>query len=610
MAENGVPKNPKALDEIPFEAINELSKSYDSILASIRRRDGRGLLASIYTKLPFKTIELAAIDGWLNEKAGGGKFEVFVMNPNNPAEMLLRFNVPVEGAPRMPARLDMPDGTPYAPPPQSAAPPWQQPDPHHDAPWGSPAAAGAYPAPGQPYTQQPYPGPGPQPYAPRPRPEPREERPAPGARFSSDQVALQQLAARDAEVARLQRLLEEQARNAANEQLRLRNEAERAKEDARERAHKAEMDALRAEIRAGRGEERGGKGLDLNGVAAVVAAVVPLLAGPRESQTELAKLQMQQQTTLLAQLAAPKKSGAEELLEKYLPIVLPMLKDAITGGKNSSEREMNLIATLAEQQMANLMGMAQIIQELGPGDDHPIAGVIKQGIEGAMAIGQAYIAERQAEAQQAQQRQRQIPAQAVHVEDRRVQQQPQQRAPAQAPQQQPAAQAQPARPAPSVQQPESAHPMLALLPPAFQTVEWRAIVTELLKTPPPDVESMATIIGHHVQHLVVFNIVPPELANVLKDPHGTLGAVLQFLPVNATNPAYVQQLLARTVELLTQAGLISQQPVTAAPVQRPRPAQSAPTAPSAPEDEEDDGEDDEGDDGDDEGIETYPQADA
>jgi hypothetical protein len=204
-----------------------------------------------------------------------------------------------------------------------------------------------------------------------------------------------------------------------------------------------------------------------------------------------------------------------------------------------------------------------------------------------MAIGQAYIAQRQEEAAHQAQQQRAIPAHSTVVEQRQMPQpQPQQH-------QQPAQQRPPVMP--HVSPTDAAGPesvMLAMLPPNFQTPEWRAIIVTLHKEPPPDVESIATILAHHLQHLAVFNLVPPELANVFADPRGTLTTMLQFMPVAGSKPDYARAVIDRVVQLLEDAGL----------VQRATPAQGAPQSPAvgAP------GDDDDVDDGDDDEVATYP----
>lgn len=573
---------PKPLTEIPYSEINDAQKSYSSVSVRVTRRNERGVLATIYNRILKQTQELAEIDGWLGQMAGGGKYTIYASNPENPAQLVLpAFEVNVEGAPRMPLRPDAPHGSVPA---YGGGPYEGGSGPQGVPPWagGTDPMVSGYEQPVVQPTHY---------HQPRDGGPPRtfRERPAPGATLASDQVLMRQVAEREAEIARLRHEAAERERARDAESKRLQAEIDRIKEDARDRAHKAEMDALRAEMRMSREAGAAPKGLDLDGIAKLVAAVAPILIGKGDAVTQGLAMQQSamQQTMQLALSQAQRPSELNTILEKYGPMLIPALRDMVTAAQGNPEKEVQLINALAEQQMANVGMMAQMIEQFASdkaGEDHPIVGVIRQGLEGAVAMGQAYLQQKQVEALQQAQQQRAIPADGEVIDERPRQPQHQQ---------QPRPQPQPPRPAPP-QNVAAMEPMLAMLPASFQTTEWRALLIALHQQPQVDVESVATLFAHHVQHLLVFQMLPVELSAITTDPRGTLTTMLQFMPIAQTAPQYAKAIVDRVVELLVLAGV-------AAPQHAPN---GAPPA-SAPQPQHDDEVDDgEGDDEDE--LETYP----
>jgi hypothetical protein len=96
-----------------------------------------------------------------------------------------------------------------------------------------------------------------------------------------------------------------------------------------------------------------------------------------------------------------------------------------------------------------------------------------------------------------------------------------------------------------------------LLPEGFRTPEWKKILATLhapesTRLPP---ENLALYIARHIEHLITFDLLPPELASVRTAPRETLLRLVMFLPAYQSSRDYVERVVTITADLLTRAGL-------------------------------------------------------
>src|SRR5262245_53159971 len=86
---------------VPFDAITECAKIHEHVHLRIHRRDAKGRFASIGSITTMKTVELASIEDFIKNKAGGGTFLVQPMRVDNVLEAAMtKFEVGIEGPPK------------------------------------------------------------------------------------------------------------------------------------------------------------------------------------------------------------------------------------------------------------------------------------------------------------------------------------------------------------------------------------------------------------------------------------------------------------------------------------------------------------------------------
>lgn len=589
---------------IPHEQIAELAKSFVEVHVKLHRFNQKGLPGSIYGRALFATAELSQIDAWAGRQAGGGTYGVEIFDPENATnEVLQRFRFSVEGAAQRARPLDIEHGGDGQTDPTANGY-----DQQHDsrviggqtahtfAQLGAAAAqngmGGMPPSYGQP--QRPgYPGN----YAQQRAQQQgfQAQQPptnlGPGATVAADQVLIAQLAEMRAALAQQGAALE-QARKQAEVAEKQRTEREHTlqrqleaeKHRAELAASEARMEARFAELtRANRPAEK--SGLD---VVELMGLVVPLIQTWMQTSAttaaENARLQMQ--------MALGNKPGDPfEQMAKLTPLLERMAGGKGKGGDHESM--MALVSQVSDSQMAQAQMAANMVKtfaETNLPEEHPAMPVVKQLIESMQSVGVAYFNNKEQEAQREANEKRLAQQQARQLEQQTAARKQAEldatRPPTVVPMSAVPPAARPAAVAPVVAAPGtklSVDPaMFAMLPPAFQTPEWRQLLTELHTenddgTPAVPADEIAQYIAHYIEHLVIFKAVPPELIGVLAKPRETITQAFALMPVRARHPEYVERVVAYVSNVFEQ---YAAQRAAAAPAPAPAvsPAAVAPRA--------------------------------
>ena len=557
---------PKQVEDIPLDQINDLAKNLEEVSIRLCRRNERGQVATVYNGIKVRTLDLAKIDDWSREMAGGGRYRCEVKDPTDTGRYVMSpFWFSVEGPPRPPRFLGSPvDFTPgqaqgaaamqqhYYPPPS--------PPPGYGAPAPQPQPSGspAYAPPPSPWSQGLDPsqrgGYQPQPYY---AARPLIDRPqvAPGATTSSDEVALRQVADLKGELATMRAESKAMLEKLNTENTRLREQvAERERAVEAER-HRAELSALTARIEAMQqaqsrpAPEATSKVTDW---APLAAAVAPVLSAWISSQSSAAakSLEVQQaglQSLMQATLGqASKTSDVEKLITTLGPLVMPLISESMKS--RGPEAQAGLFQAMAENNLNSVAMMAQLIEAFASagGKEEPwYLPMIKEALGGVVQVAQAYT--QQPGGLPGQQPMAPKPSGALAAYSTLDEAEAHRAQPTQQPAKRPTPQAQP-------KVPQNLEMLFALLPGDFQTPEWRAILRALHSEPAPQADRVAVMLTSHLEHLVTFDLVPALLSQVNEHPRATLEALLEKLPVARTNPAYAKQVLDLTLAYLAEDG--------------------------------------------------------
>lgn len=559
---------------IPVDDIKELvSRGVQRADVSLARRTARGQLAH-WGKLVLTMEELADASEWARPNVGGGKWFFDVREENNPTERLMDpFEIEVEGP-----KMDKGYGTA----------PMGGPVGQHIPPVGGFINAGGVPVaavpaggPGYSATQH-YNHGAPQPPQPHMQPHGANISPwaaqyagqqgAPGytqpvATHTSDAVAMGQLEEVNKKLAAMEKEREADRKASDRREEDLRKQVEDERQRARDAQVAAERESLLAQMRAMQEEMSAIKNAPAKekdtGMVDMLAIVIPGLATvltgmmsaskdrdalAMDRQSKAQEMQMAGVNTLLQ---ASVKSDSKPMLEMVVqlaPILAPIAKEWWEA--KSPRAQMDLVATMAENNVSTISMMAQLIDQFAQqGGDTPwYLPMIQETMQGVVQVAES-VANRNKEATGG----------------------------AQPQQQQQAGAAAPAGQAQATNVTEGEQVAFALnqdpdYPAELKTQEWTKIVIFLHNEHDP--AEMGKAIAGYIRHLDENNALPAFLADVWDHPAETLSAFFKRFPVATRNRNYADQVYDRTI-----ADLESDEDEEAAPQQR---AQGGPTVTPAP----------------------------
>lgn len=568
------------LDYIPLEQIEEAAKSFAEVLIIPRRRNAKGQLATLSGchRMRMPTLELKGIEGWCEERGGGGEYEIEVQNAmdGEPTHPIPPFKFRIEGGPKpsvgqQPLGVGPNPGLPFMGP---AVPTPSGPLPMPAQKW----AAGLAPADQAAYYQ------GAQMYPPYGYPPPQ---PAPGASIPSDRMAYQQAmdtraelekerAERKAAQAKMEEERKERERREAEDrrlhekemaELRAMFERERAEhqrqleEERRRAAEQRQIDreaAMRAEFKAQMDAQHAALLAKLDKPAQDPAqsmfAVIAKMQSDRDAQTqamqlEMAKLSQSQQQQMMGffQTMMSGSSKSEQLM-------MEMMK------QNSPESRASLLDTLMNTQVTQMGAMMQMMEAMA-GPEKPVwFEPMMNGLDTMKNIVGAWLSGDL----------KGPPPQPVQARVLPPQAQPQQLSPQYPPVFQsldaPPQQAPLVTPAPSNGangKPDEAaaaaaaaaearfEQLAAVLPQDFRTPAWKKILIALHATAP--VEEVASLFLQQLDYLLTFDALPGALSGLLADPQGTLVNLMRFMPIYRENRDYCEAVTKAVVLAIKQS---------------------------------------------------------
>jgi hypothetical protein len=326
---------------------------------------------------------------------------------------------------------------------------------------------------------------------------------------------------------------------------------EREVQLAREKQYEQQLQMLREELRAAKEQKPVESKIDWSGLAAVASAIVPLLAGRENTASKNLELQAQMLAKTIELAVGRSQTDstkvAMELFERLLPLVQKSNED--------TKAQAELFRVMAENQVNNISLMAELIEKFASekvDDDHPVIDILKQAIEGAKQIAVAHFSASQP------------PLGGANVDSSLMLTAPP--PPPSLPASTPAPP--PAPPAPSPQVPEaptakappssaSSNDITQFIPEGFRTPEWKKLFAsfhapESARLPP---DRLALYLARHIEHLITFDLLPPELASVRTAPRETLLRLVSFLPAYKSSRDYVERVAMIAADLLIRAGL-------------------------------------------------------
>ena len=116
---------PKPMDDIPIEEVEKLAAVHETVIIKVRRRNAKGQISTCYSGLRFASMDLATIDSWCKEHAGGGRYRIEVYQVDAPTQRpMAPFEFLIEGPPQPPRNINAPapvgpsTGMPYPAQPQ------------------------------------------------------------------------------------------------------------------------------------------------------------------------------------------------------------------------------------------------------------------------------------------------------------------------------------------------------------------------------------------------------------------------------------------------------------------------------------------------------------
>jgi hypothetical protein len=604
-------KNP-VMEEIPWSEIEEVTKNYPKVSMRIQRRNAKGQLQTLTSSALLEASEVANLEDWLQNFAGGGTYEIEVKDPNGGITVLVpRFKVGLEGPPRPPRFLGNPvDNSDWAVDPYAQQPPPAAPATSRGAPFRAPAppwSNGLHPQ------QRTFYGGGRTP-------------PAPGATVASDQLAMQQFSEYKAETSKMIAKLESQVERLLDESKRKDEALAAERERAREERHKSELQRIEQMLQmqmeqrnAPRGDSGNAKWLE---ALPAFAPVLGTLIQARESSASKS-LEVQQQGLMQlmnATLSQANEPGStSEMLKTVAPLLLPFFKDMME--QKSPAAQAQLFNSMVENNLSQVAMMAQLIEAFASqGEQEPWwLPMIRETLGGVVGMTEAYMQGKGLPGQLPnQQPQRQLSSGAQAPQMQSFAMPPQAGATystdeAAPPQMQAAydggsvievpEEAEEVQPIPSPARARAKaeratteamtgikpgngiedtlkageRMMLGMLPAEFQTPEWRAIVIHVERQ--EDVEQVAELTAHHLLHMINFNTLPGVLHDLVEDPARALDRLLAPLPVMRKNPDYAIALLNQVIDILVEAEAVVEPPKMAE-VEEVEEQEAAPASPA------------------------------
>lgn len=604
--EPGINKNGlrQTLKEMPVDLIVALAEQYPKVLVEIKRRNNRGQLAALgYSGMMWEPAEVLQVADWLLPRAGGGLYVVSISNPKNTLERLTpSFEVPIDAPVRaaIPYHVPVP-GAPVFGVPSSGAPPMFYPTPAAPMPAmplgvpqidpsrtmsddmaKAPAVPGILPPPRNPMNNKWSQGLDPVSFA-----QFREGvaaqaaqagQPfsfgygggpvvmgAPGATFSSDQLAVDALRRAESEKAELRAKLDAVTERAAEREREYEKTLREMQERQREELHALRLDMLRAEL----GSKREPQGLKVPELIAALAPFAPVFAAmvtsTKESTTKSMEIQQQGLNQLVQLMVSQANKPSPDPLAAVEKL-MPLLAGPTRGGESNAA----LIEAMSNANLQQTAMTAQLLEALASsgGESQPAwLPVVQQIGAGLVQMAQGMAADRQRAmlgAPQLGAPQRPLPA-TVQSAPLQRQAPPQATAPQtpyrtldeEAPQPQPP-QPQPQAPVGPQKPLVRLNPaMLDLLPAEYRTPEWRAIILALHEGRDP--MQVAEMLAKHLVHLIDFDMLPQQLAGFGDDPRESLFTLVKPLPIYTANNAYCAAVIENTLGVLYEMGRLVQE---------------------------------------------------
>jgi hypothetical protein len=393
---NGKPKR-ETFQGVPTEAIEAArDNSVENVVVKLSQRNDRGHLGHV-GMYPMPVDQLLQIEEWLKDEHGGGSFMIETKDPMNPGSSLagiptfdVKIMAPVRAATGKPASSFTGGASPFGLPSQFGgqpfgAPPGLQPPPFGQAyvdpkflppfvrhlpqsaqvEWaqsnGVPVTTAQPPGFTMPVMQN----------TPDELMRIENERAQGQLERSRAEIRQQELAHKreiETERKRFEELRQELERQ--------RREAETRATEARfeqiQQQNKMQIDLLMTRLNDANKAPPPPppKGLDLGGIAAIIAAVAPVVGAMVESSrshaTRSAELQNTSMTELLkATVAKSDSSPMLELFIKTAPLMTPIVLKLIES--KSPAAQADLVASLSENHMTAISMMAKLVGEMGGG---------------------------------------------------------------------------------------------------------------------------------------------------------------------------------------------------------------------------------------------------
>ena len=520
--------------------IRDLLTKTEYVSLLIKRRNSVGHLATV-TSIGKKAVELYTISDYLQKLGGGGDYEIYVKNPNDPSTTYFRIKLIIEGASHPPrthgtAAEQALAGTDDFIPPPSKFERGMRPDRRIG------------------YVQ-----------------DRHRHASAPGATIASDEMAMQQVADLRAEKARLEadKRAQDEKMDALKRQTDstvagLREELLKLRADMAAEKHESQLEMLRGEIKA-MGVQQAvaapvAQGPDYVGLAVAMAPVISaLISSKSESGNQALQLQAKGMETLMTATLqqADKETPMEKLMAQIIalgPMVAPFVQQFLS--KNDPEKQAAIYDAMAANNLNSISMMAQLVESFAAAtageEDKWWVSVIKEALGGVVTATERYMqtpgglpGQRPA-LSQAQSPYTTMPVvDHVPVVDHAV-------APAQAQ----VADAPPPLP-PAMQN------MLPMLPTAFQTPQWVDVLARLHAEPPLEFMSVAEVLAGHLETLLEAKMLPDALQALTVSPRAALYGVVEQLPVRQTQPEWLSQVIEAVVEMLIEDDFLSRAVVDA-----------------------------------------------
>jgi hypothetical protein len=581
---------------IPREKIYEAMKSFDSAKLRVTRRNDRGQIAQLYGNVLIPTSLLLEIDSWLEPLCGGGTYIIVAENPNGTEPPLIvppftitleaplrprvqlaptQFDeankpmVPTALGPGMGGQHSMLGGMPSMIPqtqPQQFGPTVPQYGPVPGGAWAQGLNSGdanSYIQAGNAMmgVQNPFQNPY---LAAQQAAQYQQKKDSSVNNPVYDNVMAHQrgeLAKAQAEATAAKEKLVELQQRSRDDYERLTREHERKVDEMRrqheldvrrlEDTHREKLTAreekyhaeerqwdrerqdlrdrtLRAEMGA-QAAANAPKGNDL--ITQLTPVLVAALPAYMKSNAEKETADRMSQIELMKMQMAPKPDSTMELMKNILPLALPLLQQSISN--KSPDAIAALLEATQNSQMQAIGMTMQMIEQMTPEEKPVWAQALMEFLGSMRGVGERIFDKFEQGQQQPQQQMRQLPQgqpQVMHQQSAR----PRETDPVAA---------------------EIDALLMPMLPPEFQTVEWRNIIVALKKAAPAEI--LSKMLADHLGMLIENKMLPRQLANFAEEPVDGLDSLIRPLvgPLGLTDD-YAGPVMWQTLELLAERGLI------------------------------------------------------